>query len=109
MASQLRPGHLVWLAVGSGTYALVRFVEAYGLFRERAWAEWLAALSSGVYVPIEIIELIRKPSLLVTIVLIINVAVVAVMVAALMRRRRTESRWHIELDSSLPSSERIRP
>jgi uncharacterized membrane protein (DUF2068 family) len=30
-------------------YAAVRFAEAYGLWLERRWAEWLAALSGGIY------------------------------------------------------------
>lgn len=38
----------LWLIAGfSAFYAAVRFTEAYGLWRERAWAEWLAALSAG--------------------------------------------------------------
>lgn len=88
LAAHLEPGHIAWLAVGGVTYALVRFAEAYGLFHERAWAEWLAALSSGIYVPIEIAELIRRPSVFVAVVLVLNLIVVAVMAVALRRRRR---------------------
>ncbi|HTO57418.1 MAG TPA: DUF2127 domain-containing protein, partial [Pseudomonadales bacterium] len=79
---------LLWLAAGAATYSAVRLVEAYGLFRERAWAEWLAALSGGLYVPVEIVELVRKPTWLSLTVLVVNVAVVAVMVWALVARRR---------------------
>ena len=86
--SHLQERRLVWLAVGAATYAVFRLVEAYGLFWERAWAEWLAVVSGGVYVPVEIVELVRKPSLLGFVVLAINVAVVAVMARALMQRRR---------------------
>jgi uncharacterized membrane protein (DUF2068 family) len=40
-------------------YASLRFIEAYGLWRERAWAEWFAISSSGIYLPIEIYELLK--------------------------------------------------
>jgi len=78
---------LLWLALGAAAYAVARLVEGYGLFRERAWAEWLAALSGGVYVPLELVELVRKPSLLSVALLAVNLAVVIVMVMALVQRR----------------------
>lgn len=86
--SHLDQPRLLWLAAGALLYAMVRLAEAYGLFWQRAWAEWLAALSGGVYVPIELIELIRRPSAFGLAVLLINMAVVAVMVLALLQRLR---------------------
>ena len=83
-----QPG-LLWLAAGAAAYAFLRLVEAYGLYYTRAWAEWLAALSGGVYIPFEITEIARKPSLLGAIILVINLSVVAVMALALIQRRRT--------------------
>ncbi|MCZ7627423.1 MAG: DUF2127 domain-containing protein [Candidatus Methylomirabilis sp.] len=44
-------------------YASVRFVEAYGLWLERRWAEWFAAVSGGIYIPFEIYELLYGESL----------------------------------------------
>lgn len=38
----------------------MRFVEAYGLWRERRWANWLAAISEGIYLPVEIYELFAR-------------------------------------------------
>jgi uncharacterized membrane protein (DUF2068 family) len=38
-------------------YALMRYVEAYGLWFEKRWAEWFALVSGGVYLPIELYEL----------------------------------------------------
>lgn len=94
--SRLQEPRLLWLAAGAAAYATVRFIEAYGLFRQRAWAEWLAALSGGLYVPLEIAKLVRKPSALGAAMLLVNLAVVAVMVWALRQRRqrirRTDAR-----------------
>jgi len=87
-ASHVQQTHLVWLAAGAATYAVVRLIEAYGLFRERAWAEWLAALSGGLYVPLEVLHLVHRPGWLALAILVGNVAVVVVMVLAIVRRRR---------------------
>ena len=43
--SHLEQPRLMWLAAGAAGYSAIRFVEAYGLYRDRAWAVWLAALS----------------------------------------------------------------
>jgi uncharacterized membrane protein (DUF2068 family) len=60
-------------------YAAVRFVEAYGLWHERRWAEWLAALSGGVYVPIEVYELVHRASWLKAVTILLNLLVVGYM------------------------------
>jgi uncharacterized membrane protein (DUF2068 family) len=60
--------------------------EAYGLWRERRWAEWLAATSGAIYVPFEIYELTRGVSPIKLAMLALNVAIVLYMVAALRRR-----------------------
>lgn len=86
--SHVQQPRLAWLAAGAAAYSAVRLVEAYGLFRERAWAEWLAALSGGVYVPLEVDRFAHHPSMLSIGILVVNVAVVAVMTWALVQRRR---------------------
>ena len=68
-------------------YAVIRIAEGYGLWKDRAWAEWLAALAGGVYVPWEISHLIRHPTAINAAVLAGNVGVVACMVFRLWRRR----------------------
>lgn len=87
-ATHLQNSKLVLIAAGSVAYSIVRFVESYGLFREAAWAEVFAALSGSVYVPYEIDALMRKPGWLGLFILVINLMVVAVVVLALLRRRR---------------------
>ncbi len=69
-------------------YASVRFAEAYGLWHERRWAEWLAALSGGVYVPIEIYELAHRATWIKAGALTLNLIVVAYMVWLLTERVR---------------------
>ena len=35
-------------------YVMIRLVEAYGLWQGKHWAEWLAVISAGLYLPLEI-------------------------------------------------------
>ncbi len=87
-AANLQQSNLIWLALGAAAYSLIRLAEAYGLYSERAWAEWLAALSGAIYLPFEFVELIHKHNLLSALALAVNAAVVAVMVWALYARRQ---------------------
>ena len=75
---------LVLLALG---YILVRLLEAYGLWNDRAWAEWLGALSGGPYIPFEIGHLMHRPSVISAVVLVGNVFVVSFLVFQLWGRR----------------------
>jgi uncharacterized membrane protein (DUF2068 family) len=79
---------LWWLAAGALGYCTVRFIEAYGLWRQRAWAEVLAAASGAIYMPFEIARLMRGEHLVAAVALAINAAVVAFMLYVLWTRRR---------------------
>ena len=68
------------LAGGAAAYSIVRFVEAYGLWRERTWAEWFALISGALYVPFETYELIRRQTVIHVAVLLINLAIVFYMI-----------------------------
>jgi uncharacterized membrane protein (DUF2068 family) len=86
-ASHLQDSRLLLLAAGAAVYALVRFIEAYGLFFERAWAEVLAAGSGAIYIPFELAELVHRRTWHGLVILSLNVLVVAIMLHALVRRR----------------------
>lgn len=90
-AAQLTDARLWTLAAGAAAYAGWRFLEAYGLWKARAWAEWLAAISGSIYIPFEIYELTRGATLLRVVTFSINVVIVAVMVRALLQRRANTS------------------
>jgi uncharacterized membrane protein (DUF2068 family) len=67
-------------------YAVIRFVEATGLWMEKEWAEWFALISGAAYMPFEVYELIRRPTPLKWGVLAINVLIVLYL-AWLLRER----------------------
>lgn len=57
-------------------YASLRFLESYGLWRQRVWAEWLAIVSGAIYLPIELRALIRHPTAIHWAILLINIVIV---------------------------------
>ena len=79
LADRLNDMHLWQVAAIAATYSTLRFVESYGLWRARAWAEWLALASGMIYLPFEIYELARKPTPIRVAILLINVAIVLYM------------------------------
>jgi uncharacterized membrane protein (DUF2068 family) len=86
-AARLQDSRLVLLALGAAAYSLLRLIEAYGLYREKAWAEVLAAASGAIYMPIELYEWFHHPTWLRAAIFTLNAAVVAIMLHALLQRR----------------------
>lgn len=60
VASKLTGPHLIELAAAAAAYSTVRLIEAFGLWRQRAWAQWFAMISGVLYLPWEIWKLIEK-------------------------------------------------
>jgi uncharacterized membrane protein (DUF2068 family) len=67
------------VAAAAAVYAMVRFAEAYGLWYEREWAEWFALLSGAMYLPWEVLSIIRHSMPLKWIVLVLNLVIVLYM------------------------------
>jgi uncharacterized membrane protein (DUF2068 family) len=79
-AERLPHERLAPYVVGAAVYVALRFVEAWGLWKDRAWAEWLAAVSGGVYLPVELYEMLQLASWPRVTVFVVNLGVVAFMV-----------------------------
>jgi uncharacterized membrane protein (DUF2068 family) len=78
-ASRANDKSLWAIAAAAMVYSLVRFAEAYGLWYEREWAEWFALLSGAMYLPWEVLSIIRHPRPIKWIVLLVNLAIVLYM------------------------------
>lgn len=79
----------LWMVAGVAfLYASLRFIEAYGLWRQRAWAEWFAVLSGAIYIPFELYELMKGVSSLKLITLAINLIIVAYIGRVLIERHQ---------------------
>ena len=86
-AAHLSDARLWLLTALAVAYAAVRFVEAYGLWRGRRWAEWFAAVSGAIYLPFEAYELARSVNWLSVGSLLVNLAIVGLMIGTLRRER----------------------
>jgi uncharacterized membrane protein (DUF2068 family) len=69
-------------------YSLLRFVEAYGLWKARSWAEWVAFLSGTLLLPLEVRELMRGITWLRSAFFVGNIAIVLYMLYILRENRR---------------------
>ncbi len=69
-------------------YAVLRFTEAYGLWRCRTWAEWVALVSGALLMPLEVRELLRGVTALRVAVFVGNLAVVLFMLYIIRTNRR---------------------
>jgi uncharacterized membrane protein (DUF2068 family) len=78
------------------TYSLLRFAEAYGLWRQRIWAEWLAFVSGALFVPLEIRELMRGITLVRSVMFVANLGIVLYMFFLLRAGRRRRALQSIE-------------
>lgn len=87
LADQVTDTKLWLVAVGALLYSCLRFIEAFGLWKERAWAEWLALISGAIYLPFEIYELARRPHWIRLAIFLINLAVVLYMAYLRMQGR----------------------
>jgi uncharacterized membrane protein (DUF2068 family) len=91
LAADFDNSKLWLLAGGAAAYATIRFVEAWGLWRGRRWAEWLGCIGAGIYIPLEFRHFIHHPGFVSTLVLGTNLIIV-VYVAVCLWRGRNERR-----------------
>jgi len=69
-------------------YAALRFTEAYGLWNECTWAEWVAFVSGTLLLPLEIRELFRGLTVVRVGFFLGNLAVVFYMLYVILQNRR---------------------
>ena len=87
--ADLLPGANVRLLLSFALgYILMRLVEAYGLWNDRVWGEWLGALSGGLYIPFEPRHFVQQPSAISVAVLAGNALTVVFLLYQLRRRRK---------------------
>jgi uncharacterized membrane protein (DUF2068 family) len=76
LAGRMMDANLVTVLAIACVYSILRFIESYGLWRQRVWAEWLAIVSGAVYLPFELYKLIRHPTMMHWGILLVNIGVV---------------------------------
>ncbi len=78
----LRPSSLTTLAVFAIVYAVISSFEAVGLWREKRWAEYLTALATAGFLPLEIHELLKRITFVRVFALLVNLAILVYLVWA---------------------------
>jgi len=72
--------HLIGLALGA--YALLQAAEGAGLWLQKRWAEYLAVVSTAIFLPIEVYELIERVTALKVAALLVNLAILVYLLFA---------------------------
>ncbi|WP_226858482.1 DUF2127 domain-containing protein [Diaphorobacter aerolatus] len=73
------------------TYIAIRWVEAWGLWHDKAWGEWFGALSSGIYIPLEVRHIMIDRHWQGVAVLALNVALMLVLLWRIRDRKRSHA------------------
>ena len=78
-ASHLDNIHLLALGLGALVYSVIRLVEAYGLWYGRQWAWIFGLVSAGLYLPVEIFELIKHANTAEVLVFSLNILILVLL------------------------------
>ena len=79
----------LWLMAGMALlYSTIRLVEAYGLWKQKSWAEWLALVGGCIYLPLEVYEIWRKATVLHISALVVNLVIVLLVAKVLLQKRQ---------------------
>ncbi|MDB6068476.1 MAG: uncharacterized protein JWR26_4684 [Pedosphaera sp.] len=94
-ASKLNDTRIWRLSFFAMCYSVFRLTEAYGLWYGRPWAEWLAIVSSGMFIPVEVHHLFVQPGWRSACVLIGNLLIVAYLIYILLENHKVRAQAKI--------------
>ena len=95
----ISPKQIAVVGLGTILYAGVYLTMAWGLHLRQVWAEWLTIVATGLFIPVEIYEVIRSWRSTYFLVLVINASIVWYL---LRRRTRLSAVPIIMVEASLP-------
>ena len=84
---RISPDAVHWAAAAVMAYGLLHLLEAWGLWRAKAWASWLGCVAAALYLPLDLYALWHHPGWPTLAVLAINLLVVWVLARDILRRR----------------------
>jgi uncharacterized membrane protein (DUF2068 family) len=88
----IKRASLGWLAIGLFAYTPLTCIEGIGLLLRKVWAEWITLFTTAGLIPLEIHEIIRKPTGLRILMLVLNVMVLIYLIVRLHRDRLRRKR-----------------
>jgi uncharacterized membrane protein (DUF2068 family) len=90
----------LWTAAGFAfAYSILRFIEAYGLWNARIWAEWFAIISGTLYLPLELMAIRRHPDRIHFLLLVFSLAIILYMAYLRFTSNRRSERERIAATS----------
>ena len=78
----LQSGTLRIVALAAAVYAVLEGVEAFGLWYQKRWAEYLTFVATTALLPLEAYELTKKLSPFKIVAIVVNVAIVVYLLFA---------------------------
>ncbi len=70
------PKQLKELSIGTFVYAGIFLTEGIGLVRRKHWAEYMTLISTGLFIPLEVYEIVHHFTVLKVVVTAVNIAIV---------------------------------
>jgi uncharacterized membrane protein (DUF2068 family) len=74
--AEVTPANLKWVTLGAVVYGCFMLLQAVGLVFRVGWVVWLVIGESAFFIPVEIFELVHRPSLVKFVILAVNVFIV---------------------------------
>ncbi len=75
-------------SIGTLIYAGLFGTEGIGLLLKKRWAEYLTIVSTMLFLPVEVWELVRHATVLKVVVLVLNILIVIYLIVAVRKGRR---------------------
>jgi len=83
---RLHAGTVLITGIAALLYGVLEVVEGVGLWIDALWAEYLTVTATSLLIPLEVYELVRKPSVLKAAGIVVNLVIVAYLARRLRRR-----------------------
>jgi len=74
--AEVTPANLKWVTVGAVVYGSFMLLQAVGLLFRVKWIVWLVIGESAFFVPVEVFEMVHRPSLIKFAILAVNILIV---------------------------------
>src|SRR5438093_7279881 len=79
----LRPESVLVMSLVSVAYAALLLIEGVGLWLEFSWAAYLTVVSTSLFVPFEVYEIVKRVSTLRVVVLLVNLLIILYLIKQL--------------------------
>jgi uncharacterized membrane protein (DUF2068 family) len=103
------PKQILAVGLGSILYSSLLLAMAWGLYLRQVWAEWLTIAATGLFIPVEIYEVVRSLRLTYFVVLLINATIVWYLLCRRTRSSATPQPVEPILSHDTPAPPRRRP